>query len=116
MSVLEGSEKPMSASEICSEIEKSGEGAWLSTVYRILELFVEKGVALKTSVMSSDMALYELNRFKHKHYAVCMNCRKIVAMENCPMDEFTPKLEDEGFRVVGHNLEVYGICKDCRGK
>lgn len=113
LSILEDSEKPLSATDICAEMEKGGDAAWLSTVYRILELFVKKGVAIKTNVMNNEMAVYELNRFKHKHYAVCLNCHKIIVMDNCPMDTFIPQLEEKGFHIMGHNLEVFGLCKDC---
>jgi len=116
ISVLEHAEKPLSAMNICSEIEKKGDTIWLSTVYRILELFIKKGIVNKISVMNNEMAVYELNRFKHKHYAVCMSCHKIIPMDNCPMEKFVPKLEDDDFHVIGHNLEVYGICKDCAHK
>lgn len=116
LSVMEEAQKPLSAMEICAEIEKLGESAWLSTVYRILELFVNKGVAVKITVMNSDVALYELNRFQHKHYAVCISCHKIIAMENCPMEKFIPKIQDKNFRVMGHNLEVYGYCDSCAHK
>jgi len=114
LSILENSEKPLSAADICSRMENGGNAAWMSTVYRVLELFVKKGVVIKTNMMNNEMAVYELNRFKHKHYAVCMNCRKIIAMDNCPMEKFIPKLEDEDFQVMGHNLEVFGFCRDCR--
>lgn len=113
IAVLKQTDKPLSAAEICSKMEKSGDTAWLSTVYRVLELFLKKGVVIKTNVMNSEMAVYELNRFEHKHYAVCMSCRKIIAMDNCPMETFIPKLEDENFHVMGHNLEIFGYCKDC---
>lgn len=113
LSVLENSDRPLSAADIGSKMEKSGDAAWMSTVYRILELFVKKGVVIKVNVMNSEMAVYEINHFKHKHYAVCMNCRKIIAMDNCPMEKFIPKLEDKDFRVMGHNLEIFGFCKDC---
>lgn len=115
-SVLERADKPLSAMEICSEIERNGASAWLSTVYRILELFVKKGVVVKIAVMNNEMAFYELNRFQHKHYAVCLGCRKIVSMDNCPMEKFIPKIKDDDFRVMGHNLEVYGYCRECSAK
>ncbi|WP_018211911.1 transcriptional repressor [Desulfitobacterium hafniense] len=116
LSVLEHAPKPLSAVEICSEIEKEGESPWLSTIYRILELFVKKGVVVKLAVLNNEMALYELNRFQHKHYAICLGCHKIVTMNNCPMEKFIPKIEDDGFRVLGHNLEVYGYCRECSVK
>ena len=70
LSVLEHAQAPLSATDICAKLESTGENPWLSTVYRVLELFVEKGVVLKTSVMNNEMAVYELNRYTHKHYAV----------------------------------------------
>lgn len=114
LSVLEGSDKPLSAADICAKVETNGDVAWMSTVYRTLELFVKKGVVIKTNVMNSEMAMYELGRFKHKHYAVCVNCHKIIAVDNCPMEKFIPALEEEAFHVIGHNLEIFGFCKDCK--
>ena len=116
ISVLEKTEKPLSAADIFSEIKKNGSNVWLSTIYRILELFVKKGIVNKLSVMNSEMAVYELNQFKHKHYAVCVNCHKIIPVDNCPMEKFVPQIEDDDFRIMGHNLEIYGICKDCAHK
>lgn len=113
LSVLENADSPLNTMDISSRIEKEGSAVWLSTIYRILELFVKKGVVIKTTVMDNDMAVYELNRNQHKHYAVCVNCHKIIAMDNCPMDEFIPKLEDSDFRVLGHKVEMYGYCKEC---
>ncbi len=114
LEVLEKSDRPLNAAEICSKVEAGGDTAWMSTVYRVLELFVEKDLVIKTNVMNNEMAVYELNRFKHKHYAVCMKCRKIIPMGNCPMENFTPLLAEEGFQVMGHNLEVFGYCRNCR--
>lgn len=114
LSVLESADKPLSATEICAKIQTDGEAAWMSTVYRVLELFEKKGMVIKTNMMSNEMAVYELNRFQHKHYAVCVNCHKVIAMENCPMEHFIPQIEEKDFQVMGHNLEIFGLCKDCR--
>lgn len=114
LSILEASQKPLSAADICAKMETgSNAAAWMSTVYRTLELFVKKGVAIKTNLMNSEMAVYELNRSKHKHYAICMNCHKIITIHNCPMEQLIPELEDADFHVLGHNLEVFGLCKEC---
>jgi Fur family ferric uptake transcriptional regulator len=113
LEVLARAETPLSAMDIFAQTEKGETPLWLSTVYRILELFTEKGVVLKTSVLDGDMAYYELKRQEHHHYAVCVDCHKIVALNNCPMAEFKPKLADGGFRVLGHRVEMFGYCKDC---
>ena len=116
LSVLKASQGPLSAADICAQIEKNGEAVWLSTVYRILEMFVEKEIAVKANVRGSEMAVYELNRFCHKHYAVCVSCHKIIAMDNCPLEEFTPQLQEQDFHVLGHTLEIFGYCRDCAPK
>lgn len=114
LAVLKNAKQPLSAADICMLMEKGSEAIWMSTVYRVLDQFVKKGLVLKTNMLNSDMSLYEYNRFKHQHYAVCMNCRKIFPMENCPMEQFHPKLADEGFRVTGHSIEVFGFCSGCK--
>ncbi len=114
LAILEQAEKPLSATDICSKMGKGGDTAWLSTVYRILETFLKNDIIIKTTIMNSDMAVYELNRYQHKHYAVCVNCRKVITMDNCPMESFIPKLEDNDFFVMGHNLEIFGLCKNCK--
>ncbi len=114
--VLENSIQPLSATEICAKMETGGDSAWLSTVYRILEVFVNKGIVKKTNILNNEMAVYELSRNNHKHYAVCMNCHKVIAMDHCPLEGFTLQLNDKDFHVMGHNLEIYGLCKDCKPK
>lgn len=116
LSVLEKAEQPISAVEIQSRAEKDGDKIWLSTIYRILELFVERDIVIKSTLLDQDMAVYGLNRYEHKHYAICVGCHKIVAMNNCPMADFDPSLKDSRFRVIGHKIEIYGYCKDCLAK
>jgi Fur family ferric uptake transcriptional regulator len=113
LAVLERADAPLSAADIRARTGEDGAPVRLSTVYRILEILVKKDSAVRLFMLAGEPALYELNRFRHRHYAVCVRCRKIVSMDNCPMERFVPKLADGDFRVVGHNLEIYGYCKDC---
>ena len=115
LEVLAATETPLSALDIAARIEKEGGGsAWLSTVYRALESFVEHRVAVRIAVMGSDVALYELRTNGHHHYAVCVDCHRIIPLKSCPVGHFVPELPEDGFAVTGHNLEVFGHCKNCR--
>ncbi len=117
LAILASSNTPLSAMDICSQIENSKEcSAWLSTVYRILELFVKKGIASKINLINNDMAVYALNRFTRRHYAVCVDCKSTTAMDACPVQEFISGLEKTDFHVIGYTLEVYGYCKDCHSE
>lgn len=114
--VFEEASEPMTALAISSNLEKSGRTLWLSTIYRVLESFEEKGLISKTTVLDNGMAVYAVNRHEHTHYAVCMKCRKMLAMEQCPMQEDIPELSNQGFQVTGHKIEMYGYCRECSEK
>ena len=115
-SILERASLPISAPEIYNQVQNEDSSIWLSTVYRVLDYFVSEGLAVKTTVLDSSMAYYELNSNKHKHYAVCVNCRKVIELVNCPMEKFEPQIAENDFRVLGHKVEMYGYCKDCDKK
>ena len=111
--VLAGAERPMSAMDICVEIEKTGNNAWLSTVYRILESFDKAGTVSRIALPNGDMAMYELRGVGHRHFAMCVQCHKIIPIQNCPIEHYAPTLSEEGFQVTGHSVEFYGQCRAC---
>lgn len=110
LSVLESEELPVTAAEIYGRLEPKG--VPLSTVYRILEAFTDKGIVSKIAVMENGTAVYERRRPDHRHYAFCLGCRKMIAITNCPMEVVRPQLKED-FRVLGHKWEIYGYCGEC---
>ena len=84
--VLQGAEEPLSAVQIYRLAEKLAEGEdyALSTIYRILAFFEEKGMVSKNTWMGDGTIVYELNRGGHTHYAVCLECHKRIALQSCP--------------------------------
>lgn len=116
--VLWEAREPLSAVQIYRRLEESAgaSGYAVSTIYRILAVFEEQGLLTKSSWMGDDTLLYELDRGGHTHYALCLGCRKRVPLMNCPFEHMHPNLPQGDFEVTGHKLELYGYCKDCRGK
>lgn len=86
----------------------------VSTIYRILAAFEEKGLVTRTTWMGDGTVVYELNRGGHTHYAVCLECHKRVALPGCPFAHVHLEEEPGDFTVTGHKLELYGYCKECR--
>lgn len=118
--VLSRADKPMSAHDIYQEILKheavDASTFAISTVYRSLAIFEEKGLIEKSMLMGSDTAVYELVDGHHKHYAVCLSCHKLVPLKHCPFEHVEHshmESEDGEFVVTGHKLELYGYCKEC---
>ena len=114
--MLQGAEEPLSAVQIYRLAEKLAEGEdyALSTIYRILAFFEEKGMVSKNTWMGDGTIVYELNRGGHTHYAVCLECHKRIALQSCPFAHMHLDQNTGDFTVTGHKLELYGYCKDCK--
>ncbi len=119
--ILEDSVEPLSAVQIYQKVLGSGagEGYAISTVYRILGAFEEKGLVSREVWMEDGTAFYELNRGGHTHYAICLECHKKIPLSGCPFSHMHPEPDmhldpgAEGFTVVGHRIELYGYCREC---
>lgn len=124
--ILFDADEPMTASEIYRQTfdRQQPTGYALSTIYRILSAFEEKGLVMKSGYMDENMVVYELDRGGHTHYAVCLNCHKRIPLQSCPFTHIHVTRhpdtaadvsdEERDFLVTGHKLELYGYCKECR--
>ena len=66
-------------------------------------------------VFEDGIARYETPGAVHGHYLICTGCSRKVRIEECPLSELSRKLEQEtGLSVRGHNLQLYGLCPECR--
>ena len=112
---LQKEENPISAEELFDKLKRENE-IDLSTIYRNLNILVEKGVLLKTTNLDG-INYYQINNSNHKHFLTCNNCHKKFVIEDCPVHELEEKIEKEtGFIINGHNFEFTGICPDCQNK
>lgn len=113
--ILEEFEDPVSVEQIHIRLAEIDPTVNMSTVYRVLEVFVNKGLALKTNIIGTNSAGFILNRTEHKHQLVCLKCNKIVPINKCPLKKLEQLIEEEtDFDITGHQLEVFGYCPDCK--
>jgi len=101
-----------------ASVSGSNSGAiWLSSVYRALEAFEKEKLVTKTILSDSTESIYAPASSGHHHYAICITCKKRTELEECPFEsEHALHTKDSDFMVVGHKVEVFGYCKDCRKK
>lgn len=113
--ILEAAGEPMSAARIYNAIvrKESDENYAVSTIYRILAAFEEKGIVSRDTWMGDGSVVYELNRGRHTHYAVCLECHRRIPLHNCPFVHIPLEEQTEDFTVTGHKLELYGYCREC---
>ncbi len=114
---LEIANQPVTAEQIYHELKEKNISINLSTVYRTLETLSDKELVLRHSVTNESKALFEYNNRVHKHYLVCIGCKKILSIENCPLCEYEKLLERQtDFIITGHKLDMYGYCPECQQK
>lgn len=80
-----------------------------STVYRIIELFLKKGL-IEAKLSYINEVYYEIK--KHSHYIKCIKCHRKVPINFCPIENICMN----GFEIVNHKIEIEGICVYCKRK
>ena len=80
-----------------------------STIYQSLELFCEKGAAMKVAIDDGEMR-FEANLSKHGHFK-CLKCGTLMDF-NYP-DEPPLPAPSGNFRVLQQHLFCRGICPPC---
>ncbi len=115
--ILQQNETPISSEEVYIELKKQGISLNLSTVYRTLDALTDKNLVTRLNITGENKALYELNRIGHRHYLVCLGCKKTMPISGCPLEDYEKELAEEtDFLIEGHKLDIYGYCPDCRQK
>jgi Fur family ferric uptake transcriptional regulator len=86
-----------------------------ATVYRTMKLLVECGLANERH-FGETVTRFEIALHDHHHdHLICVDCKRIVEFEDDNIEELQRKLaERQGFSLISHKHELYGICTECR--
>lgn len=83
-----------------------------STLYRIIDLFLEKEIFLKN--IDKDGNVYFTVNENHTHYINCIKCHKKVKINFCMIDNIKDRIfEETGYILTFHNMMLDGICNNC---
>ncbi len=103
--------------ELYLRLRNKGERLSKASIYRTIPLLIDCGLIQEVYYEDGHMHYEFIYGHEHHCHLRCLECRRI--------DEFVEpslkKIEDRlarkfGYRVVGHKLEVYGYCPECRKK
>ena len=112
LSILKSNKKPMTISQIHSEMKDKKTD--LATVYRTLNLFTDLRIVSEID-FKDEFKRYELIFDRHHHHhIVCRSCGRVDNVEACVLGELEKMLQRKGYTEVTHSLEFFGICEECR--
>jgi Fur family ferric uptake transcriptional regulator len=104
----------VTAQELHLRLRKRGRRLGLATVYRTLGTLADAGV-IDSLAHQHGALCYRWCGKEHHHHLVCAECHRVVEVEDCRIGPWLDDLSAKhGFAVTGHEVEVVGVCADCR--
>ena len=115
LNILEKSTEPLKAYAILFDIQKKGIKAPLQ-VYRALDKLIEIGKVHKIESKNSYIACEHknCNSSTSTSFLICETCDQVTELKKKNLSEYFAKQSTQAnFKYAKHNLEIYGVCKDC---
>jgi len=118
LNILEKSTEPLKAYAILFDIQKEGIKSPLQ-VYRALDKLIEIGKVHKIESRNSYIACKHegCNAKTSTAFLICEKCDNVTELKrNNLLSYFSKQAEKDNFQYRKHNLEIYGLCNNCKLK
>ncbi len=103
------------AEELAKALKSDGQKVSRATVYRSIKEHLEAGVIRETAFGDKHHHYEHLYDEKQHHHAQCLRCHRFIEFPDLKEDSiYHPYLEKQGFKILGHEMHFYGICKNCQ--
>ena len=107
------SQRHINVEELYHDVRRLNPHIGYATVYRTMKLLTECGVAVERHFHDGE-ARYESAQKGHHDHLLCEVCGKIVEFKEPGIETLQQKAAKRlGFRLMGHKMELYGICGEC---
>lgn len=116
--VLQSGQSHLDANDVYEEVRRSGGAMSLSTVYRILQAFRDRGLIAENH-LGEDHHHYEAVSGTYEtdhHHAVCSRCGAVVEFRLSAESLLASETALAGFAVGSIELSVRGVCRNCTEK
>ena len=118
LDILESASEPLKAYTILFDIQKKGIKSPLQ-VYRALDKLIEIGKVHKIESRNSYIACKHegCNAKTSTSFLICENCDSVTELTaNNLFSYFSKQAEKNNFNYKKHNLEIFGLCENCKLK
>lgn len=110
---LETDQHP-SVEQVYNQVKTHFPTTSLATVYKTVNLLKEIDEILEIG-FADGRNRYDGNKpYPHPHL-ICTRCQRIVDPEISQLDQMTAEVAREtGYRVISHQVELFGLCPACQ--
>ena len=111
------SDEHLSVDQILRRLKERGGRIGTATVYRTLEVLVESGL-VRAHDFGEGFRRYEpVTAQQHHGHLICIRCGRVAEFATERLERMLPIIADEhAFQHQRHRVEIYGVCRDCRGR
>jgi Fur family ferric uptake transcriptional regulator len=114
ISILAHSGRHLSAEEIFAEVQKQTQSVNITTVYRVLDLLHEEGLASRNDLGEGKIFYATTEHGSHIHL-ICRQCGYIIDADYelmLPLEEgFSQEYQ---FKPDLKHLSIFGLCDQCK--
>ncbi len=104
----------LSAEDVYKILIANGEVIGLATVYRVLTQFVDAGLVIRHH-FEGGHSVFEISAEEHHDHIVCVKCGRVEEFQDQEIEALQLKVAERlGFALTDHDLNMYGLCADCR--
>ncbi len=103
------------AEELVKSLRRIHKKVSRATVYRSLRELLEAGIIRETAFGDKHHHYEHIYDEDPHHHAQCIRCHRFTEFPDRKEDRlYRPLLERQGFKILGHEMHFYGICRHCR--
>ena len=115
--VLRELDKFASAKDIHQALIDSEHKVGLTTVYRTLQSLAEVNAVDVLQSPDGETLYRDCLTGHHHHHLVCAECGRSEEIEGGPVEKWAEVIASHyGYELVGHDAEIYGVCRACQAK
>ena len=105
-----GRDENFTAEELAAELAPIGR----ATVYRTLKLLLDQGLICRV-VLNDGAVCYRASHRSHHHHLVCVGCGATEDVHLSDVENVIDGVRDATqYDIVGHRIEIYGFCPNCK--
>lgn len=103
----------LTINDIQARLHEQGQDLTDPTVYRILQWLKDQELVSQTDLGGSGIVYQIIDEHRH-HHLVCLNCHRIIDLDDSIMDDLRERLRTEyNFEPRIDHMAVFGLCEDC---
>ncbi len=110
-------EHHVTVQELVDLVHQQGQPLGIDFVKETLDLMCHYGFAKQNRFENGEPRYEHLHLGQHHDHMICTKCKGIFEFQNNALEQLQLKIAAEnGFHMLQHRMELYGICRQCMAR